>query len=60
VKTTTATAACVEEEDLDGEGWKRLRRDSSSDFQRRLAPRWSDAAALSTSGTSPAELASSS
>jgi hypothetical protein len=22
VKTTTATAACVEEEDLDGEGWK--------------------------------------
>jgi hypothetical protein len=54
----TATATGVEEEELDGDGWKRLRCDSSSDSQRRLAPRWSNAAALSTSSTSPAGLAS--
>jgi hypothetical protein len=58
VKTTTATVACVEEEELDGVGWKRLWRDSSSDSQRRLAPRWSNAAALSASSTSPALQAS--
>jgi hypothetical protein len=58
VKTTTAMAACVEEEELDGERWKRLRRDSSSDSQRRLAPGWSNAAALSASSTSPALQAS--
>jgi hypothetical protein len=58
VKATTATAACVEEEELDGEGRNRLRCDSSSDSQRRLAPRWSNAAALSTSSTSPALQAS--
>jgi hypothetical protein len=58
VKTTTATAACVEEEELDSEGWKRLRRGSSSDSQRRLAPGWSNAAALSASSTSPALQAS--
>jgi hypothetical protein len=58
VKTTTATATCVEEEELDGEGWKRLRRGSSSDSQRRLALGWSNAAALSASSTSPALQAS--
>jgi hypothetical protein len=58
VKTTTAMAACVEEEELDGEGWKRLRRGSSSDSQRRLAPGWSNAVALSASSTSPALKAS--
>jgi hypothetical protein len=58
VKTTTATAACIEEEELDGEGWKRLRRGSSSDSQRQLAPGWSNAAALSASSTSPALQAS--
>jgi hypothetical protein len=51
---TTVTATGVEEEELDGEGWKRLRRDSFSDSQRRLAPGRSNAAALSASSTSPA------
>jgi hypothetical protein len=60
VKTTTATAARVEDAELDGDVRDRLRRDSSSDSQRRLAPTWSNAAALSTSSTSPAGLASSS
>jgi hypothetical protein len=49
-----AMAACVEEEELDGEGRNRLRRDSSSNSQRRLAPGWSNAAALFASSTSPA------
>jgi hypothetical protein len=53
-----AMARLVEEEELDGEGWKRLRRGSSSDSQRRLAPGWSNAAALSASSTSPALQAS--
>jgi hypothetical protein len=54
VKATTATAACVEEEELDGEGRNRLRHDFSSDSQRRLAPGWLNAVALSASSTSPA------
>jgi hypothetical protein len=58
VKTTTETAACVEEEELDSEGWKRLRRGSSYDSQRRLAPGWSNTAVLSASSTSPALQAS--
>jgi hypothetical protein len=60
VKTTTATAAFVEEEDLDGDVRDRLRRDSSSDSRRRLAPRWSNAMAVSASSTSPAGLATAS
>jgi hypothetical protein len=49
-----------EDAELDGDVRDRLRRCSSSDSQRRLAPRWSNAAALSMSSTSPAGLASSS
>jgi hypothetical protein len=56
VKKTTATR--VEEAGLDGEGRNRLRLDSSSDSQRRLAPGWSNAAARFASSTSPALQAS--
>jgi hypothetical protein len=59
VKKTTATAACVEEAKLDGDGRKRLRRDSSTNSRRRLAPRRSNAAAPSASSTSPAGMATS-
>jgi hypothetical protein len=58
VKKTTATAMRIEEAGLDGDVQDRLRRGSSSDSQRRLAPGWSNAAALSTSCTSPALQAS--
>jgi hypothetical protein len=58
VKTTTATAACVEEAELDGDVRDRLRRCSSSDSERRLAPGWSNAAARFASSTSPALQAS--
>jgi hypothetical protein len=51
-KKTTATAARVEEAELDGEGRKRLRQDSSSNSQRLLAPRRPDATALPASSTS--------
>jgi hypothetical protein len=54
----TAMATRVEEEELDGEGWKHLWRGSSSNSQWRLAPGWSNAAALSASSTSPALQAS--
>jgi hypothetical protein len=56
---TTATVARVEEAEVDGEGRKRLRRDSSSNSQRRLAQRRPNAAAPSASSTSPAGLATS-
>jgi hypothetical protein len=46
--------ACVEEEELDGDGRVRLRCVSSTDSQRRLAPGWSNAAARFASSTSPA------
>jgi hypothetical protein len=58
-KKMTATAARVEEAELDGEGRKRLRRDSSSNSRRLLAPRRPNAAAPSASSTSPAGLATS-
>jgi hypothetical protein len=57
-KKMTATAVRVEEAELDGEGQKRLRRCSSSNSRRQLAPRRPNAAP-SASSTSPAELATS-
>jgi hypothetical protein len=60
VKTTAATAACVEEAELDGDGRNRLRRGSSTNSQRRLAPGRSNTAAPSVSSTSPAGQATSS
>jgi hypothetical protein len=59
VKKMTATAACVEEAELDGEGWKRLRQHSSSDPQPPFVQRRSDAAARLASSTAPAVQASS-
>jgi hypothetical protein len=56
---TTATAASVEEAELDGDGRNRLRRDSSTNSRRPLAPRRPNAAAPSASSTSPAGLATS-
>jgi hypothetical protein len=56
-KKTTAMAACVEEAELDGEGRKRLRQDSSSNSRRLLAPRRPDATALPASSTSSVGLA---
>jgi hypothetical protein len=58
VKKTTTTAARVEEAGLDGDVRDRLRRCSSSDSQRRLAPGWSNVAASFASSTSPAWRAS--
>jgi hypothetical protein len=58
-KKTTAMAARVEEAELDGDGQKRLRRDSSTNSRRPLAQRRSNAAAPSASSTSPAGLATS-
>jgi hypothetical protein len=58
-KKTTAKAARIEEAELDGKGRKRLRRDSSSNSWRLLAPRRPNAAVPSTSSTSPAGLATS-
>jgi hypothetical protein len=52
------TGACVEDAELDGDVRDRLRRDSSSDSHWRLAPWWSNAAALLASSTSPAWRAS--
>jgi hypothetical protein len=57
-KTVRRRGRGVEDAELDGDGRDRLRRDSSSDSQRRLAPRWSNSAALLTSSTSPAWRAS--
>jgi hypothetical protein len=56
-KKMTTTVARVEEAELDGEGRKRLRQDSSSNSRRPLAPRRPDATALPASSTSPAGLA---
>jgi hypothetical protein len=58
-KKTTATAASVEEAGLDGDGRKRLRRDSSTNSRRPLAPLRLNAAAPSASSTSLAGLATS-
>jgi hypothetical protein len=57
-KTTTATATCVEEEDLDGDVRDRMRCVSSTDSLQQLAPGWSNAAALRSSSTTPAVQAS--
>jgi hypothetical protein len=59
VKKTTAIAASVEEAELDGVGRKILRRGSSTNSRRLLAPRRSNAAAPSASSTSPAGMAMS-
>jgi hypothetical protein len=59
VKKMAATAACVEEAELDGDGRKRLRRGSSTNSRRLLAPRKSNAAVPSASSTSPAGMATS-
>jgi hypothetical protein len=58
-KKTTATAASVEEAELDNDGRKRLRRDSSTNSRRPLAPQMPNAAAPSASSTSLAKLATS-
>jgi hypothetical protein len=58
-KKTTATAASVEEAELDGDRRKRLRRDSSPNSRRLLAPRRPNAAALPASSASPVGLATS-
>jgi hypothetical protein len=58
-KKMTATAASVEEAELDGDGRKRLRRDSSTNSWCPLAPRMPNAAAPSASSISPAVQASS-
>jgi hypothetical protein len=58
-KKTTATAAHVEEAELDDDGRKRLRRDSFTNSRRPLAQRRSNAVAPSASSTSPAGLATS-
>jgi hypothetical protein len=54
VKKTTATAACVEEAELDGNGRKRLRQHSSSSSRRPFVQRRPNAAARLASSTSPA------
>jgi hypothetical protein len=59
VKKTTVMVASVEEAELDGVGRKRLRRGSSTNSRRLLAPRRSNAAAPSASNTSPAGMATS-
>jgi hypothetical protein len=58
-RKTTTTVASVEEAELDGDGQKRLRRDSSTNSRRPLAQRRSNAAAPSASSTSLAGLATS-
>jgi hypothetical protein len=58
-KKIAATVARVEEAELDGDGQKRLRPDSSTNSRRPLAPRRPNAAAPSASSTSPAGLATS-
>jgi hypothetical protein len=57
-KTIRQRGRGVEDAELDGDVRDRLRRDSSSDSQRRLAPRWSNLAARFASSTSPALQAS--
>jgi hypothetical protein len=57
-KKTTAMAASIEEAELDGDGQKRLRRDSSNS-RRLLAPRRPNVAVPSASSTSLAGLATS-
>jgi hypothetical protein len=59
VKKTTATAACVEEAELNGNGRKRLRQHSSSSSRRPFVQRRPNAAARLASSTSPAVQASS-
>jgi hypothetical protein len=54
-----ATARRVEEAGLDGDGWKRLRRRSSSSSQLPFVQRRSNAAARLASSTSPVLQASS-
>jgi hypothetical protein len=56
---TTMTVVSVEEAELDGDGRKRLRRGSSTNSRRLLAPRRPNAAAPSASSTSPAGMATS-
>jgi hypothetical protein len=59
VRKTTATARHVEEAELDGEGWKRIRQRSSSGPQPPFVQRRSNAAARLASSTTPAVQASS-
>jgi hypothetical protein len=59
VKKTTATAARVEEVELDGDGRKRLRQHSSSSSRRPFIQRRPNAAALPAPSGSPAVQASS-
>jgi hypothetical protein len=59
VKKTAATAACVEEAELDGDGWKRLRQHSSSGSQPPFVQQRSNEAARLASSTAPAVQASS-
>jgi hypothetical protein len=58
-KKTTATVASVGEAELDGDERKRLRRGSSTNSRRLLAPRKLNAVAPSASSTSPAGMATS-
>jgi hypothetical protein len=58
-KKTTVMAVSIEEAGLDGDGRKRLRRDSSTNSRHPLAPLRPNAAAPSASSTSPAGLATS-
>jgi hypothetical protein len=58
-KKMTATAASVEEAELDGDERKRLRRVSSTNSRRPLVQRRPNAAAPSASSTLPARLATS-
>jgi hypothetical protein len=54
VKNVRRRGSDVEDAELVGDVRNRLRCVSSTDSQRRLAPRWSNAAALRSSSTSPA------
>jgi hypothetical protein len=59
VRKTTAMAASVEEAELDGEGWKRLRRRSSSSSQPPFVQQRFNAVARLASSTAPVVQASS-
>jgi hypothetical protein len=56
-RKTTATARDVGEAELNGVGWKRLRRPFSSTSRRLLVQRRLNVAAPPASSSSPAELA---
>jgi hypothetical protein len=60
VKIVRRRGRGVEDAELDGDARDRLRCSSSSDSRQQLASRWSDAAALRLSSTTPAGLATAS